>query len=78
MWVQVGSYTCRLNADTKRDGVQKYLKIVDRHAPDAQWHVRMNQNGTNYNKIHFGHDVECIPGFYLYVVPALEAPTTIG
>jgi len=78
MWVQVGLYECHLNADTNRDGIRKYLQLVDHHNPDAQWHVRLNQKGENINKIHFGPDAERIRGFYLYVIPALEAEVTIG
>ena len=78
LWVNVGAYECHLNADTMREGVRKYLELVDRHGVDAAWHVRLNQRGENINKIHFGPDANRIPGFYLYVLPALEAAVTIG
>lgn len=77
LWVQVGAYRCHLNADTKRQGVRKYLELVDRYTPDMAWPVRLNQQGKNINKICFGSDAERIRGFYLYVIPALEEETTI-
>ena len=77
LWVRVGAYDCHLNADTKREGVRKYLEFVDRYVTGAAWHVRLNQKGENINKIHFGPNEDRIPGFYLYVLPALEIPMTI-
>ena len=78
LWVQLGAHACHLNADTKREGVRKYLELVDTHGPDTAWHVRLNQRGEHFNKIHFGPDAERIRGFYLYVLPALDGPATIG
>jgi hypothetical protein len=73
LWLQVGDVECHLNADTKRLGVQRYLELVERHSPGMAWHIRLNQNGININKVCFGPGIERIRGFYLYVRPPLPA-----
>jgi hypothetical protein len=77
LWVQIGTFECHLNADTKRQGVREYLERVIRYSAGLEWRVCANQNGK-FNKVCFSPDAYPIAGFYLYVKPALSVETIIG
>src|SRR4051812_9415392 len=53
LYVTDGGSVYRLNADTKRDGVAEYLKLVDLCGDELAWQVVPNQRG-NENAVAFG------------------------
>lgn len=76
LWVQTGSQRCHLNADTRRDGVRKYLKMVAREHGKLTWHAVAN-NRRAVNKVVFGADMQPVKYFYLYTDGDLASPTEI-
>lgn len=64
-WIHIidRDITYRLNADTKREGVKKYLK----NYKNSSWILVENNRGVK-NKVAFGDYNNTIVGFYLYLV----------
>lgn len=67
---------CHLNVDTHRSGVERFLRLVDEHGADLEWHVVGNNRGQ-VNRIAFGPRREKLPKFYLYTDAALQAPRAL-
>ena len=67
-WVHVhdGSTVYRLNADTNREGVREYLRLLEKHEGDLEWSFVPNRNGRD-NAVAFGPDRQRPRYFYLYV-----------
>jgi hypothetical protein len=66
-WVHVreGDDVFRLNSDTTREGVERYLQLVRQYEDRLEWSVVENERG-NMNKVAFGPEAETIRYFYLY------------
>ena len=54
----------RLHADSTREGVGRYLELLELY-PGMDWWVGVNERGGK-NKVSFGPEREVIPGFYFY------------
>jgi hypothetical protein len=55
-----------LNADTKREGVAKYLSLCKKYGHDMKWFIVLNRNGK-LNSIAYGTKDNRIKRFYLYL-----------
>jgi hypothetical protein len=64
LWVRQGSGIYHLNADTKRAGVEEYVRMVSRE-PSLGWTVTPGRAGK-MTKVVFGQRMVAIPGFYFY------------
>jgi len=64
LWVRQLGWRYYLNADTTREGVAEYVRLLDK-AGKLSWSVVPNEKGVE-NKVAFGPDQIVIPGFYLY------------
>jgi uncharacterized ferritin-like protein (DUF455 family) len=68
-WVHVrdGHSWYRLHADTRREAVADYLRLVDKYGDDIEWSIVANQRGRK-NAVAYGPErVRRVP-FYLYLV----------
>lgn len=65
--VEYGSDVFRLHADTKREAVEEYLRLVQQYGEEIQWTVVPNQRG-NENAVAYGPHQVRITSFYLYLV----------
>jgi len=68
-WLHVfdGETRFRLNADTKRQGIAEYLRLVDRHGDGLKWSVVANRDGK-LNAVAYGPDAKRVRRFYLYSI----------
>jgi len=66
LWVEDNGSKFRLNADTKREGVEVYLNILKENNSPLNWSVVANLKGK-MNKVAFGENKIKIRGFYLYL-----------
>lgn len=66
LWVENNGSKFRLNADTKREGVEEYLGLLKKNNNVLNWSVVANLNGK-INKAAFGESKVRIRGFYLYL-----------
>jgi hypothetical protein len=66
LWVESSGSKFRLNADTKREGVETYLNFLKENGDSLNWSIVANRNGL-LNKVAFGEEKIKIPGFYLYL-----------
>lgn len=55
----------QLNADTKREGVEKYLGLVNKYGDDLDWTPTVGRGGSK-NAIAFGPDQIRPRYFYFY------------
>ena len=67
LWVEENGAKFRLNADTKREGVEIYLNLLKENYGSLNWSIVANLKGK-INKVAFGEDKIKIRGFYLYLV----------
>jgi hypothetical protein len=65
IWVKDGAQRYRLNSDATREGVQRYLALVDEHQGQLAWHVGPSNTGTQ-SKVVFGPDRLSVTRFPLY------------
>ena len=67
-WLMVteGDHRFRLHADTAREGVVDYLRLVTQFGDTLAWTVVPNQRGHE-NAVAFGPDAERPRHFYLYL-----------
>jgi len=65
VWVKQLGWRYYLNADTTRDGVVKYIRLLDEAGGKLSWSVVPNERGVE-SKVAFGKERIVIPGFYLY------------
>ena len=66
LWVEDNDSKFRLNADTKREGVEEYLDLLKENNNLLTWSVVANLKGK-INKVAFGENKIKIRGFYLYL-----------
>lgn len=66
LWVKGNGSKFRLNADTKREGVEVYLNLLEEHNNSLNWSIVANLKGK-INKVAFGENKIKIRGFYLYL-----------
>lgn len=66
LWVEGNGFKFRLNADTKREGVEVYLNLLKENNNSLNWSIVANLKGK-INKVAFGENKIKIPGFYLYL-----------
>jgi len=66
-WIYIRDGNCLYNihADSTREGVELYLRLVDLHGDDLSWSVVLSKRGKA-TKGGFGPEQETIEGFYLY------------
>jgi hypothetical protein len=76
LFVELGGYKFHLNSDSKREGVAKYLKLVERYSDNLPWQIVQNNRGK-INKVTFGEEKLKIAGFYLYITKPLEKVTRL-
>lgn len=57
----------RLGGKTKREGVERYLYLLQDYDDDLEWTIVINEHGIVKNKVAFGPHKEVIEGFYLYL-----------
>src|SRR5579864_5517381 len=65
LYVADGDQVFEFHADTKREAVAKYLKLVDSHGDGLEWALRPTRTGK-VRAVAFGPDKVVIDGFYLY------------
>ena len=65
IFVRDGEQTFYLNADTKREGVAKYLALVDTQGDALTWTVVLSRMG-GMSAFAYGETRIQIPSFYLY------------
>jgi hypothetical protein len=67
-WIHIrdGSNMFVLHADTKRDAVDHYLRIVARYGDDLQWTIAPSQRGKPTAVVH-GSEQCRLKSFYLYL-----------
>jgi len=71
-----GGFIARLNADTKRAAVAKYLATVSSLGAEHPWRVVANTKGT-FNKLEFTTSGPATPGWYCYLESEVEREQTI-
>lgn len=62
LFLRIGSSTYYINADSKRTGVEEFVKNSEE---SESWRIIFNEDGVK-NKITNRKDEEAIPGFYFY------------
>lgn len=62
LFLKIGSSTYYINADSKRTGVEEFVKNSEE---SESWRIIFNEDGVK-NKITNRKDEEAIPGFYFY------------
>ncbi len=66
LWVRSeAGELCHLNADTKRDGVARYVALSEATGQAVPWLPVSSARGSA-RKLGFGANGAVIPGFYLY------------
>lgn len=60
LFLKIGSSTYYINADSKRTGVEEFIKNTE-----YSWRIIFNEDGVK-NKVTNRKDEEAIPGFYFY------------
>lgn len=67
-WIYVEHFgdNYRLHADTKREAVEEYLKLVALYGEELEWSVVANKRG-NENAVVHGPDQKRVTSFYLYL-----------
>lgn len=73
VWVDLDGQRFHLNGDSRDEGVEDYLRLVDRHGADLPWHVVANTHGK-VNAVAFGDPPQKIRYFYLYAKDEAAAP----
>jgi hypothetical protein len=73
-WILIAlpSGTARLNADTTRAAVQRYLDYVSRHGAEIPWQVVANRNGR-INRVFYAAIEDQVRGWHCYLVRELAA-----
>ncbi|MQA00930.1 MAG: hypothetical protein GEU80_16690 [Dehalococcoidia bacterium] len=64
--VELGEHTVVLNADTRRQAVEEYLRDARSRGAGASWVVVANRRGR-LNKVNFRDDGADTPGWYCYL-----------
>ena len=60
LFLKIGSSTFYINADSKRTGVEEFIKNTEN-----SWRIIYNEDGVK-NKVTNRKDEEAIPGIYFY------------
>ena len=66
LYIQEDGNLYHLNADTKREAVEEYLKLLDSNK-DLLWTIVPNRK-LRLNKVAFGENKKILKGFYLYII----------
>ena len=69
LFITLGIHEVALNADTKRDAVETFVKASSQQ-PERPWRVIPNRNGR-INKVLPGPDPAPLPGWYAYLTRPL-------
>jgi antitoxin (DNA-binding transcriptional repressor) of toxin-antitoxin stability system len=77
VWVQDGSLLAKLHADTPREAVEAYLRVLRSHGEPLKWSVAASQRGTP-SKLAFGPEGTVLSSFYMYVADAQVGHFGIG
>src|SRR5437762_2790177 len=77
-WITVQANGCevRVNSDTKRKAVERYLALVAEHGADFPWTVTSNQRGE-LNKVCIEPNGKPTKGLYLYTIGDLPEARSI-
>jgi hypothetical protein len=65
LWVRHGGSTFYLDAESGRDGVRSYLRMVEAEGGDPDWTV-VEDADSGVERVGFGPRCEQIPGFLFY------------
>lgn len=76
IWVELEGQRFHLNGDSRDEGVEQYLRLVDAHGPDLAWQVIANTHGK-VNAVAFGEPPQKIKFFYLYAKDEASAPYAV-
>ncbi len=68
--VRLSGHEIVLNADTRRDAIQHFVK-ANSARPDTPWHVVANNRGRINKVLPTSRSEEC-PGWYAYLRPPLD------
>lgn len=71
-----GGVVAKLNADTKRSAVAKYLATVDSLGAERPWRVVANNKGV-FNKLEFTTSGQPTPGWYCYLESEAAGEQTV-
>jgi hypothetical protein len=71
--VRVADLEVYVHADTNREGVRRYLELVDQLGPGLRWHIRHGRTGT-LNQVRIEPDATATKGWYLTTAEALPDP----
>ena len=74
--INLGGQRFHLNGDSRDEGVEAYLSLVEQHGDDMPWHVIANNRGK-VNAVAFGEPPEKIRFFYLYADEESSSPYTV-
>jgi hypothetical protein len=73
--LHIGDVGCHLNADTRREGVEKLLAVVGREGP--RFSVIANNGGVKVNRVVAGEAKEPIKYLYFYTGKPQPAPADL-
>ncbi|HEY7076361.1 MAG TPA: hypothetical protein VH418_13370 [Solirubrobacteraceae bacterium] len=74
--VRAGTHTIVVHADTKREGVRRYLELVSQHGPEFPWRVGPSRTGK-IDKVFVEPDGSATAGFYVYSAKPLKEPAAV-
>lgn len=75
VFIDLGAYEVRLNADTKRVAVEQFVRD-SRTDPERDWPVIANRNAV-VNKVLPGPGAEPVKGWFAYLKEPMESPGMI-
>lgn len=65
LWVRHGGDHYYLNADTTRDGIRRYVRLVADDGGDPDWTMKDSEEGVR-ERVAVGRDRRIIDGFEFY------------
>jgi hypothetical protein len=74
--VRAGSHSIVVHADTKREGVRRFLELVSEYGPEFPWRVGPSRTGK-IDKVFVEPDGSETKGFYVYSAKPLKEPANL-
>lgn len=74
--VRAGGHDIVVHADTKRDGVRRYLELASQHGPELPWRVQPSSKGK-IDKVCVEPDGSPTKGLYIYTAGVLKEPVVV-
>ena len=75
--VRAGDHKIVVHADTKREGIRRYLELVSQYGPELPWRVQPNRRSGKINKVCVEPDGGETTGFYVYTARPLKEPAVV-